>query len=57
MMVFWNCLSASEKEGFVHGLRFMKKKYNSGSDAEILLRIQLIMLRRFLLLVRGIIFF
>ncbi|CAH1428817.1 unnamed protein product [Lactuca virosa] len=34
MMVFWNCLSASEKEGFVHGLRFTKKKYNSGSDAE-----------------------
>lgn len=34
MMVFWNCLSASEKEGFVHGLRFTKKKYNSSSDVE-----------------------
>nr|KAJ0214120.1 hypothetical protein LSAT_V11C400228590 [Lactuca sativa] len=34
MMTFWNCLSASEKEGFVHGLRFTKKKYDSGKDAD-----------------------
>ncbi|CAI9283424.1 unnamed protein product [Lactuca saligna] len=34
MMVFWNGLSVSEKEGFVHGLRFTKKKYNSGIEAD-----------------------
>nr|KAJ0228331.1 hypothetical protein LSAT_V11C100000060 [Lactuca sativa] len=33
-MTFWNCLSASEKEGFVHGLRFTKKKYDRGNDAD-----------------------
>ncbi|CAI9261239.1 unnamed protein product [Lactuca saligna] len=34
MLVFWNSLSASEKEGFVHGLRFTKRKYNNGNDSE-----------------------
>ncbi|CAI9264420.1 unnamed protein product [Lactuca saligna] len=34
MMAFWNGLSINEKEGFVHGLRFTKKKYNSGIDAD-----------------------
>ncbi|CAI9274222.1 unnamed protein product [Lactuca saligna] len=33
MMAFWNG-SASEKEGFVHGLRFTKKKYNSSIEAD-----------------------
>lgn len=28
MMIFWNSLFVKEKEGFVHGLRFTKKKYN-----------------------------
>nr|KAJ0197829.1 hypothetical protein LSAT_V11C700342400 [Lactuca sativa] len=34
MMTFWNCLTVNEKEGFVHGLRFTKKKYNSGNEPE-----------------------
>ncbi|CAI9274214.1 unnamed protein product [Lactuca saligna] len=32
MMVFWNGLTLSEKEGFVHGLRFIKKKYNKEGE-------------------------
>ncbi|CAI9288728.1 unnamed protein product, partial [Lactuca saligna] len=31
---FWNGLSVNEKEGFVHGLRFTKKKYNNGIEAD-----------------------
>ncbi|KAL7586017.1 hypothetical protein Lser_V15G46367 [Lactuca serriola] len=34
MMAFWNGLSVNEKEGFVHGLRFTKKKYNNEIEAE-----------------------
>lgn len=34
MMVFWNSLTNHEKEGFVHGLRFTKKKYNSGNESD-----------------------
>ncbi|CAI9274209.1 unnamed protein product [Lactuca saligna] len=32
MMVFWNGLTLNEKEGFVHGLRFIKKKYNKEGE-------------------------
>nr|KAJ0209365.1 hypothetical protein LSAT_V11C400156980 [Lactuca sativa] len=32
MMIFWNGLSDNEKEGFVHGLSFTKKKY--GNEGE-----------------------
>ncbi|CAI9261135.1 unnamed protein product [Lactuca saligna] len=32
MMVFWNSLTLNEKEGFVHGLRFIKKKYNKEGE-------------------------
>nr|KAJ0225528.1 hypothetical protein LSAT_V11C100000020 [Lactuca sativa] len=32
MLCFWNGLSSNEKEGFVHGLRFIKKKYNKEGE-------------------------
>ncbi|KAL7586020.1 hypothetical protein Lser_V15G46368 [Lactuca serriola] len=34
MIAFWNGLSVKEKEGFVHGLRFTKKKYNNGIETD-----------------------
>nr|KAJ0226858.1 hypothetical protein LSAT_V11C100000010 [Lactuca sativa] len=34
MLIFWNGLTTSEKEGFVHGLRFTKKKYNSEGESD-----------------------
>ncbi|CAI9274215.1 unnamed protein product [Lactuca saligna] len=34
MIAFWNGLSVKEKERFVHGLRFTKKKYNNGIEAD-----------------------
>ncbi|CAI9299947.1 unnamed protein product [Lactuca saligna] len=34
MMLFWNGLSTNEKEGFVHGLRFIKKKYNNEGEID-----------------------
>ncbi|CAI9265117.1 unnamed protein product [Lactuca saligna] len=34
MLCFWNGLTTNEKEGFVHGLRFTKKKYNHEGESD-----------------------